>query len=113
MHEKLEFCSVEFSEYVKKIVFNAENQILHFEGGRIKHFLDQWIKLTSDPEILKIVTGIELEFMDEPVQNNILNQCSFNEKEISAIDAEIQKLLDKRVIVESEFGMNNLFLPYS
>lgn len=51
--------------------------------------------------------------MDEPVQNNILNQCSFNEKEISAIDADIQKLLDKRVIVESEFGMNNLFLPYS
>lgn len=40
--------------------------------------------------------------MDEPVQNNILNKCSFNEKEISAIDAEIQKLLDKGVIVETE-----------
>lgn len=31
-----------------------------------------------------------------------LIKCSFNEKEISAIDAEIQKLLDKGVIVETE-----------
>lgn len=73
--------------------------------------MDQWIKLTSDPEILKIVTGIELEFMDEPVQNNILNQCSFNEKEIGAIDAEIRKLLDKRVIVESEYENEQFISP--
>lgn len=49
--------------------------------------------------------------MDEPVQNNILNQCSFNKKEISAFNAEIQKLLNKRVIVESEYENKQFISP--
>lgn len=111
IHNALEFDSTEFSKSVKKIISNAEKQILQFEGGSTKHFLNQWKKLTSDPEILKIVTGIELEFCTEPVQNNVLHQYSFNEKENIAIDAEIQKLLNKRIIVESRHENEQFIFP--
>lgn len=46
LHEKFEFCSVEFSEYIYKIVSNAENQIVHFEGGRIN---------SHSPEMVPII----------------------------------------------------------
>ena len=80
---------------------NAEKDISVFKGGRIKHFYDQWTQITSDPEILTIVSGIELEFMSRPVQENTIKQCQFNATEMAAIDSEINKLLAKGVIVES------------
>ena len=76
-------------------------QISNFEGGRIRHFAENWKKLTSDKEILKIVDGLELEFEFEPYQNQIPPQTKFSQKECILIDAEIQKLLKKHVIYES------------
>jgi hypothetical protein len=40
---------------------------------------------------LKIITGIELDFVTKPVQNNILGKCRFTANEKSAIDSEIPK----------------------
>ena len=76
-------------------------QISNFEGGRIRHFAENWKKLTSDKEILKIVDGLELEFEFEPYQNQIPPQTKFSQNECILLDAEIQKLLTKHVIYES------------
>ena len=52
---------------------------------------------------MKIVYGIELEFKgDMPVQRKIQKQCKFNEDEKRAIDAKVNKLLAKKIIIESE-----------
>ena len=52
---------------------------------------------------MKIVNGIELEFKDDmQVQRKIPKQCKFNEEEKRAIDAEVNKLLAKKIIIESE-----------
>ena len=41
-----------------------------FEAGRIKHYLHQWKKLTSDPFTLKMVTGTEIPMDDMPQSKN-------------------------------------------
>ena len=102
----------EYVDFIEKSILNAKKDILQFEGGRIMHFIDQWTELTSDPEILSIVKGIELEFISKPIQCiNTIRQCSFNMIEKRAIDEEIQKLLDKKVIVESEEEIDQFVSP--
>ena len=91
-----------FMDFIKNAIVESQTNILQFEGGRIKHFLDQWKQITTDNEILKIVNGIELEFKDDmQVRRKIPKQCNFNEEEKRAIDAEVNKLLAKKII-ESE-----------
>ena len=90
-------------DFIKNAIVESQTNILQFEGGRIKHILDQWKQITTDNEILKIVYGIELEFKgDMPVQRKIQKQCKFNEDEKRAIDAKVNKLLAKKIIIESE-----------
>ena len=36
--------------------------------GRIRHFLLNWEKLTNDKNILDVVTGLELKFLENPYQ---------------------------------------------
>ena len=40
----------------------------HFQAGQITGHIEQWRKLTSDPEILETVAGQSIEFTQTPVQ---------------------------------------------
>jgi hypothetical protein len=37
-------------------------------GGRLRHFLNFWRKLTRDPEILHIIMGVSIPFTALPTQ---------------------------------------------
>ena len=50
-------------------------------GGRLKHFFEQWKKLTSDKSILQMVTGMKLDLSDFPTQKHFLPQLHFNARE--------------------------------
>ena len=66
-----------FMDFIKNAIVESQTNILQFEGGRIKHILDQWKQITTDNEILKIVYGIELEFKgDMPVQEKYKNNVN-------------------------------------
>ena len=65
-----------------------------FRGGRLAHFLDRWKTITSDPEILGIVKGLELEF-DCPLgrlPKSPPSQPRLSDTEIKVYDAEIKKV---------------------
>ena len=90
---------------------HAEKAILSFQGGRIKHHWDQWKQITSDSEILKIVQGLEWDFITEPTQSHMPNQHNFSDVEKMAIDSEIQNLLNKNVIVETMHEKGEFISP--
>ena len=70
----------------------------YFHGGNIKHYVEQWQQLTSDPEILDIVTGMHIPFDSKPRQYSLPTQIDFSDEELVVIDTEIQSLLAKHVI---------------
>ena len=80
-------------------------------GFDIKRFLNQWKQLTSDDKILKIVTGVTLEFSEQPVQTITPYQRHFNVSASVAIESEIQSLLQKAVTAESFFGFDQFISP--
>lgn len=77
---------------------NQVSQAPHAVGGRLKLFAMEWQKLTSDKEILTHVEGITLDFTGNPntIPSRIVHLRS--RPEVEALSAEIEKLLEKRVI---------------
>ena len=94
------------TKFVENVIKKSKDNITCFKGGRIRHYLDQWKALTSDHEILQIVQGLKLDFSTVPFQEFIPKQIDFNAQEICVVNLEINKLLEKGVIVESmyEYG---------
>ena len=74
-----------------------------FEAGRLKYFITEWEKYTSDPHILQNVKGMKINFIDDPpVQNYLPYELRLQENEMLAIDLEIDRLLEVGVIKYSQ-----------
>jgi hypothetical protein len=77
----------------------AISQAMSFQAGQVRHFIQNWAILTSDPFILNAVKHYHIEFDgDFPVQTQKPNQIRFSAEETQIIDSEILKYLSKRVI---------------
>ena len=69
-------------------------------GGRLKFFLQNWEILTKDKEILQMVKGLKVNWTKIPVQTREPNYPKFGKLEDGKINEEIQKLLQKKAILE-------------
>ena len=70
-------------------------------GGRLKHFVDEWKAVTSDPDILQIVQGMHIpleQFLEQ--ECNPSPQIPMSREEMAAADEHIQTLLKKGAIWE-------------
>ena len=96
-----------------QLLYTLELDVLHFEGGRLRHFFHEWRELTSDPEILEIISGlrIDLECDRNDLYLKSKLQASLNKKEVEIIDSEIEKLLGKGVISPCQFAPNEVLSP--
>ena len=71
-----------------------------FQAGKIKNFLENWKRITSDKYILDIVKhGLKLEFLSVAPHREPF-RVTYNTKENGIISQEISKLLKKKVIVQ-------------
>lgn len=72
----------------------------NFRAGRVQSAIDNWEKITSDPEILSIVSGSTIEFDSLPPVTSPPNS-SFSLNEIKIIDEQISLMLDKFIIEQT------------
>ena len=85
-------------------------------AGRLANYIDYWRTLTSDPNILDMVSGCHLEFVDNtpPVQTKPPWPLPFNDRETEIVDTELDKLLAKGVVAPAEHCdgefISNIFL---
>ncbi len=83
-----------------KMISPIDKPYSSFRVGNIKTCLNNWKQLTTDRNIIDIVTGVKLEFKEKPVQKQA--PCHiFSGRETALIQAEVTKLIDKGVIVTS------------
>ena len=84
----------------------------NFLGGRICHYIEHWRHLTSDEVILQTVMGAKLKFLDAaPSQSTILPNKAFTLHETNFIDAEINKLSARKVILLSPPEIGQFISP--
>lgn len=70
-------------------------------GGRMKHFIYNWEKLSKDQWVLETVKGLKLEFIQIPAVQTKLSNCHITSKEKSKIvREEIISMLEKKANCE-------------
>ena len=80
-------------------------------AGRLKHFQENWKKLTSNHQILELVEGYKIPFPSEPKQTKPPNLVYLTKKEESLVDLEIQAMLRKDAIQMVEKSQNQFLSP--
>ena len=67
-------------------------------AGRLRYFTQNWRKLTNDSNILSIVEGLKLEFLEEPKQNSPPFVAKMTPEKKQLMEQEIQDMLRKGAI---------------
>ena len=101
------FCSLEVANKAQQPVPQkldnvTSMNIVHcnFVAGNIKHFYENWKKITNDHIILSIIqNGLKINFTEEPQYQNV-SEVPHGMVETEIITQEVKKLLNKGVILE-------------
>lgn len=86
---------------VYRLKTDIENTKDHFEGGKIKHFLDNWKQITSDENILSWVRGVHIDYDSNLRQFYIPSEQNFGPEENDFVDQKVKELLKKGIIEPS------------
>ena len=79
-------------------------------GGRLKYFVNEWYKLTSDPNVIDTVKGMHINLNNIPRQKVPPRPLKLSPAKIAAADEQIRTLLKKRVIIPAKKGQKGEFL---
>ena len=82
----------------KSLLLSKDN---NFRDGQLEKHVRQWRKLTNDPNILSIISGDKIEFVDTPKIQHKARSFQCSDEEINLIKDETDKLLTKGVIKET------------
>ena len=86
---------------LNNVIKTSINKADSFQAGNIKNFLENWKRITSDKYILDTVKhGLKLEFLSEAPHMEPF-RVTYNTKVNNIILQEINKLLKKKVIVQT------------
>ena len=88
----------DWDKFKENTVKRGQELAKHFNAGRTKHHVEFWKSLTTDPNIIAMVTGTTLELQNEIVQNEKPAPFYFDKVKEQKIDLEINKLLNRGVI---------------
>ena len=78
-----------------------------FVAGNLKNFYLNWKSITNDETILDIIkNGLKIDFKERPI-NIFVPGIRHSTKEKEIINSEVQKLLDKGVIVQCDSEPND------
>ena len=59
------------------------SKINNFRGGQLEKHVRQWRKLRNDPNILSIISGDKIEFVDAPKIQHKARSPNFSDEEIN------------------------------
>lgn len=100
-----------FETVLPLLIEYFERQVNNFEAGQVSKHMPDWQKLTSDTEILTLVSGLPIEFTsDKPLQICSMSH-PLSKSESVILQMEINKLLDKKVLVPSKYEQGEILSP--
>jgi hypothetical protein len=68
-------------------------------GGRLRHFLPFWRRVTNSRSVLQTVMGVNIPFTNPPVQSAPSPQYVFNAQDKAEVRRELKWMLDQKIIV--------------
>jgi hypothetical protein len=81
-------------------------------GGRLRHFLPFWRRVTPSKTVLQTVMGVTIPFIREPVQTSPSSQYIFNAKDRAEVRREIAWMLEQKIVVPVEPADGQFVSPF-
>lgn len=100
-----------FVMFLPIITKTLEQRLKTYQAGKLTEYLDAWKLITSDIEILDMITGTTIDFHSHPVQHTVPSQKNLTSLEGEIIDSEIAKLLSKGVIIKTDHEDGEFISP--
>ena len=91
-------------ECVSNCFSKLENTSENFRGGKIASCMSEWQNLTSDPWILNVVSGYQLDLESEPCQTYIPHPLKLSHDEQKALDEEILHFIKTGIVEDCPFN---------
>ena len=90
----------EFYDSLPSLIVSLEAEVSRFEAGRIQHYAEAWAQITSDPDILGVVSGAKFIFdCDLDCLPRLpISWTNLSKDERDVVGKEIENLLSKGVI---------------
>ena len=92
---------------------NLVSRLKQFKGGQLVTKISEWRKLTRDKTVPDIIKGDIIEFTQVPPNQHITSNPNFANQEEIFTDMEIEKLIYKNIIVETEHETTEFVSPIS
>jgi hypothetical protein len=83
---------------VSAVPFNLTTSDEFPIGGRLRHFINFWRRVTPNPSVLKTVLGVEIPFTAPPVQRNRPHQYQFNQHDTQEVRRELAWMLEQEIV---------------
>lgn len=100
------------SQSYTTLVNYLQRKVECFKAGKLKDCYENWLKLTSDTEILDIVNGYKIEFSGKPCQLFVPQlQKNWSLEDFETCELEIAKLLQKKAIVPCQHEKDEFISP--
>ena len=93
----------DFPTFLPRLLRYLHDCCHNFKAGRVAAHFAAWKDLTNDHVILSDVLGASIELSANPSQHRLPGHA-FNEHEYSVVHQEIQKLLQKGVIMKVKYS---------
>ena len=74
-------------------VHNLDKLVKNFKAGQVAQCYQEWLKYTTDPEILQIVKGDVISFTDSPPYNSTVRPCNASRETRLSMEKEIKNML--------------------
>jgi len=83
-----------------------------FKAGNISTAFNSWESITSDPDVLQTVSGLQIEFEGSILpETNLHNGDHFKREEKAFIIQELDRLLGKQVIEQCKHEHGEFISP--
>ena len=93
------------------LLLQLSNSVKNFKAGQLSEHFQEWVQLTSDPEILRIVQGDIILFESEPPQRQTVRQCNVVGETKALMQKELLGLIEKRIIIQTEHEEGEFLSP--
>ena len=87
--------------FKKETISLGSYNATHFQAGNLREHVKFWKSLTTDPNIIAMITGTDIELEEEIRQTEAPEPYRFPQAKVEKIQGEITKLLNKGVIVKA------------
>ena len=86
----------------------------HFIAGNVKNHVKDWKRISSDRWLLNTIQGVEIPFIELPVQEVEPRPYKLSEEEVRFVDSELEVMVEKGIIERTypaeDQVVSNIFL---